>query len=135
MRWLIFLKIERVNTMLKIKYFRNIALCSALLFGAIGVSTAQTQSTNEIRGIGTGYGQDQFIAYAPIGAITAAANPAGCANLDGYGAKIDYAGYKTHLSTVQLAFALGKPITVTVSNVAKDCIDDRPRIIGVAIYK
>jgi hypothetical protein len=121
--------------MSNIKYLSNTVLCSVLLFGAIGVSMAQTQSTNEIRGIGTGYAQDQFIAYAPIGGITAAANPAGCANLDGYGAKIDYAGYKTHLSTVQLAFALGKPITVTVSNVPNDCMADRPRIIGVSVFK
>jgi hypothetical protein len=121
--------------MSKLKFVSRNMLSTALLFGAASIATAQTQSTNEIRGIGTGYGQDQFIAYVPAGGITTATNPAGCTNPDGYGAKIDHAGYKTHLSTVQLAFALGKPITVTVSNAANDCIDNRPRIIGVSVYK
>jgi hypothetical protein len=120
--------------MLKIKFLNNIALFSALLFGAISASTAQTASTSEIRGIGTGYSQDQFIVYSPA-LLPLSANPANCSYPDGYGARIDYQGYKTHFSVAQLAFALGKPVTVVVSNTAGDCIDNRPRIISISVYK
>jgi hypothetical protein len=119
--------------MLKIKYLGVSALVSMLLFGA-SAAMAQTVSTNEIRGIGTGYGQDQFIIYTPA-LLPAASNPANCSYPDGYAARIDNLGYKTHLSTAQLAFALGKPVTVVVSNTAGDCIDNRPRIISISVYK
>lgn len=121
--------------MSKLKCLSVVALFAALFFGVTGAAMAQAQSTNEIRGIGTGWAQDQFIAYVPLGTINAAANLAGCPNLDGFASKIDYLGYKTHLSTVQLAFALGKPLTFTVSNTPSDCLDGRPRLIGVALYK
>jgi hypothetical protein len=123
------------KNMSKLKSLSVAAFFSALFFGFAGTAMAQTQSTGEIRGIGTGWNQDQFIAYVPAGTITAATNPAGCPNPDGYASKIDYSGYKTHLSTVQLAFALGKPLTFTVSNTPSDCLDGRPRLIGVALYK
>jgi hypothetical protein len=121
--------------MSKIKFVSVSGLFATLFCCGLNIATAQTQSTNEIRGIGTGYAQDQFVVYAPVGAIKAAENPARCTDIDGYAAKIDFAGYKTHLSTVQLAFALGKPVTFTVSDKPGDCVADRPRIIGVAIYK
>jgi hypothetical protein len=120
--------------MSKIKYVSKIALFSALLFGAIGVSTAQTKSVTDIRGIGTGWSQDQFIVYTPT-TLLASSNPANCGTPDGFGTRIDYNGYKTFLSTVQLAFALGKQIEVYVSNTAGDCIDGRPRIIGVSVFR
>lgn len=40
-----------------------------------------------------------------------------------------------HFSVVQLAFALGKPVTVVVINAAGDCIGGRPRIISIGVYK
>jgi hypothetical protein len=120
--------------MLKIKYLGVSTLFSTLLFGATNAAISQTPSTNEIRGIGTGYGQDQFIIYTPA-LLPAASNPANCSYPDGYAARIDNLGYKTHLSTAQLAFALGKPVTVVVSNTVGDCIDNRPRIISISVYK
>ena len=44
------------------------------------------------------------------------------------------AGYKTRVSTIQLAFALVKSIKVTVSNAPGDCIDGRPTIMGVGAF-
>lgn len=120
--------------MSKTNYFGLIALFSCLLFGSAGIALAQTKSVTDIRGIGTGWSEDQFIVYAPT-TLSSASNPANCATPDGFAARIGYAGYKTYLSTVQLAFALGKQIEVFVSNTAGDCVADRPRIIGVAIYK
>jgi hypothetical protein len=120
----------------KIKYFSLAVLVASLFVGSIGVSMAQAfHGTVEIRAIGTGWGQDQFLIYT-VGDIPAqmyASN--NCTARDGYFAKIDYAGYKTHFSVVQLAFALGKPVNVTVSNVVNDCIDGRPRIIGLQLVK
>lgn len=120
--------------MLKIKYLSTRMLFAALLFVAPIAAMAQTQSTNVIRGIGTGYAQDQFIIFTPA-FLPATANPANCPSPDGYATRIDYLGYKTHLSTAQLAFALDKPVTVTVSNTAGDCLDGRPRMISVSVYR
>lgn len=120
--------------MLKMKYLGIAALFSVLMLGATNTAIAQTVSTNDIRGIGTGYGQDQFIVFTPA-TLPAASNPANCPSPDGYAARIDYIGYKTHLSTAQLAFALGKPVTVVVSNTAGDCLDGRPRLISISVYK
>ena len=113
------------------------ALAAALLSGSIGVALAQNQTTTpvEIAAIGTGWYQDQFLVYI-VGSVAANMKAGNnCPNSDGYFASMDFGGYKTHLSTVQLAFALAKPITVTVSNLDKDCIDGRPRIIGVTVAK
>jgi hypothetical protein len=123
-----------MDTMSKIKYLSKIAFWLAFMFSAIGVATAQTKSVIDIRGIGTGWAQDQFVVYSPA-LLPAASNPANCAKPDGFGARIDYPGYKTHLSTVQLAFALGKQIEVFVSDTAGDCTADRPRIIGVSVFR
>jgi hypothetical protein len=122
--------------MSKIKCIRLAAISASLLIGSIGVSMAQAfHGTVEIRAIGTGWSQDQFLIYT-VGDIPAnmyASN--NCPGRDGYMAKIDFLGYKTHLSTVQLAFALGKPVNITVANGVNDCIDGRPRIIGVQLLK
>jgi hypothetical protein len=101
-------------------------------------ASAQTSTVPfNIATLATGWASDVFN-VRPVGGNLAGSNPGNCPSVDGYAARsqalnAEPNGYKTHLSTVQLAFALGKPISITLSNSAGDCIDGRPRIIGVSV--
>jgi hypothetical protein len=117
-------------------------VAAAFAFVGLFVCASASAQTNtlsfNIASLATGWGSDQFNVRA-VGGNLAGSNPGNCPNsIDGYVARSQALnsepnGYKTHLSTVQLAFALGKPISITLANGAGDCLDGRPRIIGVSV--
>jgi hypothetical protein len=124
---------------IKMKIINQVA--AACAFAGLVVCASASAQTNtpsfNILSLATGWGVDQFN-LRPVGGNLAGSNPANCPSVDGYAARsqalnAEPNGYKTHLSTVQLAFALGKPISITLANGAGDCLDGRPRIIGVSI--
>jgi hypothetical protein len=127
---------------IKMKIINEVAAACAFAFAGLFVCASASAQTNtqsfNIVSLATGWGSDQFNVRA-VGGNLAGSNPANCPNsVDGYVARsqalnAEPNGYKTHLSTVQLAFALGKPISITLANGAGDCLDGRPRIIGVSV--
>jgi hypothetical protein len=56
-------------------------------------------------------------------------NPANCASPDSYMSVLTDPGYKTYYAAALMAFALGKPISVIISDTS--CTFGRPRIFGI----
>lgn len=106
------------------------ALAISLL--SLFVETAHAQSSTgpvPISRIRTGWAADQFA----IETGQAILNPANCPVPNGYHSSSSDPGYKTYYSAALTAFALGKNVTIIVSNT--DCSVSGPRIIGVYIEK
>ena len=110
--------------------FRRAKL-ALLLIVAMSALGAHAQSTtpepNTILRLGTGWGIDAFHIQVnrPI------VNPANCQSADGYMSESPHNGFKTHYAAALMAFAMGRQLTVTVSNTA--CVHGRPSIIGLQV--
>lgn len=109
----------------------RICVAAACTIAASSPAAAQTASgAVNITGIRTGWAIDAFGIESVRQTVV---NPANCAVPDAY--QIDGAqpGYKTHIATVLLAFASGRPVYITLSN--STCSQSRPMVIGLAVYR
>jgi hypothetical protein len=102
-------------------------VASVLLTGALaGEATAQTEvGSVSITRIRTGWAGDTFA----IETAQPISNPANCSTPDAYLIASPDPGYKTHYAATLTAFALGKQVTVIVSNT--ECSFGRPKIWGI----
>lgn len=96
----------------------------------VGTAQAQTSTGSvPVAAIRTGWMNDLF-AVDTGGTYL---NPANCQVTDGYYASGANPGYKTYYAVALLAFAIGKNVTVILSN--SECTELRPRIIGITNAK
>ena len=111
-------------------YTRFILAACACLAGSISISSALAVTQTgplPITRIRTGWVADQFA----IETNQTIVNPAGCIAPNGYISNISDPGYKTYYAAVLMAFALGKKVTVIISDT--ECMASTPKIIGIYV--
>ncbi|MDV6344738.1 hypothetical protein [Nitrosomonas sp. Is37] len=103
-----------------------------LMLIGFSVSTfSQTMSVGTIKAIRTGLNSEQFT----IVTNEQYQNPAGCFKPDGYVADSSHKGYYTYYAAALMAFMERSQIAVTISNKPGDCINGRPRLIGINLQR
>jgi hypothetical protein len=109
---------------------RTWAPAMALISLITGAAHAQSSTASvPITKLRTGWAADQFA----IETGQAVLNPANCPVPNGYHSAGADPGYKTYYTAALTALALGKNVTIVVSNT--ECSVSGPRIIGLYIEK
>lgn len=105
-----------------------LAACACLAWNTSIAGTADA-GTITITNIRTGWGSDSVAIESnqPI------VNPANCYAPDAYFTQITEPGYKTHYAAILMAFSLGKPVRVFISDT--ECSSSRPKILGINVAK